>query len=93
MLKSPKRLQGMRAFTKPLSFLKPTERDVKQAEQSPPIVLLCLDAPPFFRNRLYTALEQVGRMAVKIIAGILTDPYRIFLAIIMAWYSWSSGLF
>jgi hypothetical protein len=74
-------------------FLKQAERDVNQAKQVPPVVLIYLDAPPSFRNRLYAAFGTTTKNSRKAIEDVISDPYRIFLVIIMAWYSWNSDLF
>jgi hypothetical protein len=74
-------------------FLKQSSRSCGQGPAVTPTILICLNAPQYFRNRIYEALHHGGRSSSQSISNLFSDPYRLFLMVIMVWISWNIDLF
>jgi hypothetical protein len=74
-------------------FLKQSDRSCNQGPAVTPTILICLNAAQYFRNRIYQALHHGGRSSNQSINNLFSDPYRLFLMVIMVWISWNVDLF
>jgi hypothetical protein len=59
----------------------------------PKITLICYNASGDLRRRIHHAFN-LGRIPyTDTVDGLLSDPFRLLLLVIMAWYHWNSKLF
>jgi hypothetical protein len=85
--------QNIWGFQKSSFFLKQSDQSCDQGPAAAPAILICLNASQGFRNRIYQALDPGGRSSDQSINNLVSDPYRLFLMVIMVWITWNSDLF
>jgi hypothetical protein len=84
--------EGDHGFRQTSFFIKQVDMDNDPARLVPRTTLICLDAPPYFRQRICRAFDP-KLSSPKSINGIIADPFRIFLVPIMGWLHWKLELF
>jgi len=60
---------------------------------TPKITLIGFNVPRDLRRRIYHAFN-LGRIpSPKTVDGVVADPFRLLLLVIMTWYHWNNALF
>jgi len=55
--------------------------------------MICLNVPRGLRRRVHQAFNSNFTLSRETVDGVIADPVRLFLLVIMEWYQWNSKLF
>jgi hypothetical protein len=81
------------AFRRSWFLLKQHDPTTTPSLSIPKTTFICFNAPRDLHRRIYHAFN-LGRIpSPKTVDGVIADPFRLLLLVIMAWYHWNNALF